>query len=58
MNEESEREPFQKRSVSLTPSQWAWLDRVAVRNQTRSQSAELRRLIEASRASEREVIAA
>jgi hypothetical protein len=47
-----DREPLEKRTVSLTPSQWAWLDQVAVRNQTRSQSAELRRLIEQERSSE------
>lgn len=61
MSDELGREPLEKRSVSLTPSQWAWLDLISLRNQTRSQSAELRRLIEAERTAEpaqREVIAA
>jgi hypothetical protein len=43
------QEPVEKRSVSLTPSQWAWLDQQARIHQTRSQSAELRRLIEQER---------
>lgn len=52
------REPLEKRSVSLTPTQWAWLDRLAMRNQTRSQSAELRRLIERERMQVEQVAAA
>jgi hypothetical protein len=55
---EETREPVEKRSVSLTPSQWAWLDRQAHLHQTRSQSAELRRLIEAERALEGEALVA
>lgn len=52
------REPLEKRSVSLTPSQWEWLDRLSMRNQTRSQSAELRRLIERERAQVEQAAAA
>lgn len=47
-----DREPLEQRKISLTLSQWAWLDRVATRTQSRSQSAEIRRLIEDERTRE------
>lgn len=53
MPEETVREPVEKRSVSLTPSQWAWLESRSELHQSRSQSAELRRLIEQERTRER-----
>lgn len=40
---------LEKRSVSLTPDQWAWLERQALIDQSRSQSAVLRRLVETER---------
>lgn len=55
---EHTREPVEKRSVSLTPSQWEWLERQSALHQTRSQSAELRRLIEAAREREMGAVAA
>jgi hypothetical protein len=50
MPEEVDPEPLEQRKVSLTATQWAWLDDAARRSQSRSVSAELRRLIEGERA--------
>lgn len=55
MSDDTDREPLEQRKVSLTLSQWAWLDRIATRSQSRSPSAEVRRLIEGARATEPEV---
>jgi len=41
---------LEKRSVSLTPEQWEWIERQSHIDQSRSQSAVLRRLVEAERA--------
>jgi len=52
---------LEKRSISLTPEQWAWVERQSLIDQSRSQSAVLRRLIERERSREsvpREVLAA
>lgn len=52
---------LEKRSVSMTPDQWAWVERQAIADQSRSQSAVLRRLVEQERLeqiSAREAVAA
>jgi hypothetical protein len=41
---------LEKRSISMTPEQWAWVEAQAVVDQSRSQSAVIRRLIEQERA--------
>lgn len=40
---------LEKRSISLTPEQWAWIERQSLIDQSRSQSAVIRRLVEAAR---------
>lgn len=52
---------LEKRSVSLTSDQWIWIERQSLIDQSRSQSAVLRRLIEQERTkeiSERQVVVA
>lgn len=43
-----ERQPMEKRSVSLLQSQWAWLKEQSDRNFSRSSDAELRRVVAAA----------
>jgi hypothetical protein len=58
MPEDFDQEPLEQRKISLTSTQWAWLDGAARRSQSRSVSAELRRLIESERTRELEAAAA
>lgn len=53
IDETPENVEMVQRSVYMTAPQWEWLDMQARRAQTRSASAEIRRLVERERQRER-----